>query len=124
MENIYIEEVISRYNQPINSGSLEEFDVSATDVNPVCGDSIKIQMKFQDDTIKEIKFQGQGCAISQASVDILIDSMKDKNIEDVKKLTSEEFINKLGIELSPLRLKCALLGLKVLKTAVYTYLGK
>ena len=97
--------------------------MSAKDSNPICGDEIEIQIKFDNGTINNIKFQGSGCAISLSSVDVLIDMVKNKNIQEVKNLTIESFLKVLGIELSPLRLKCALLGLKVVKTAVYTYLG-
>ncbi len=124
MENIYVEEIINRYKQPINYGNLKEFDVSVHDTNTICGDNIEIQIKFTDGKIDKIKFQGHGCAISQSSVDILIDLVKNKDAEFVKNLTTEDFLKTLGIELSPLRVKCALLGLKTLKTAVYTYLGQ
>ncbi len=120
---IYREMILEHYKSPTNSGHIVNADVVAEDSNPICGDVVEIQIKFDDGKMKDVKFQGQGCAISQSSVDILIDLVKNKNVEDVKALTTEEFIKILGIELSSLRLKCALLGLKVLKTAVYTYLG-
>ena len=121
---IYREMILEHYKSPVNSGILEDFDASAKDFNPSCGDVVEIQIKFSDGVIKDVKFQGQGCAISQSSADILIDLVKNKSIEDVKNLTTENFLEILGIELSPLRLKCALLGLKTLKTAVYSYLGQ
>ena len=120
---IYQEMILEHYNNPNNCGNIENYDVSAKDSNPMCGDEIGIQIKFGDGMMNDIKFQGQGCAISLSSVDILIDLVKNKNIQEVKNLTTESFLKVLGIELSPLRLKCALLGLKTLKTAVYTYLG-
>lgn len=120
---IYREMILEHYKNPVNVGNLEKADVISRDSNLVCGDEIEIQMKFDDGKIDDIKFQGQGCAISIASVDILIDLVKNKTIEDIKALTTENFLKILGIELSPLRLKCALLGLKALKTAVYTYLS-
>jgi len=120
---IYQEMILEHYKNPVNCGILSDIDVVAKDYNPSCGDAIEIQIKFDDGKINEIKFQGQGCAISLSSVDILIDLVKNKSIEEVKNLTAEDFLKTLGIELSPLRLKCALLGLKTLKTAVYTFLG-
>ena len=120
---IYQEMILEHYRNPVNSGILSDADVVAKDYNPSCGDVVEIQIKFDNGMINDIKFQGQGCAISLSSIDILIDLVKEKNIEEVKNLSAENFLKTLGIELSPLRLKCALLGLKTLKTAVYTYLG-
>ena len=120
---IYREIILEHYKNPTNAGTLENVDAISRDSNPVCGDEIEIQIKFDDGKIENIKFQGQGCAISQSSADILIDVVKNKDVTFIKDLTAENFIKILGIELSPLRLKCALLGLKALKTAVYTYLG-
>jgi len=120
---IYQEMILEHYRNPVNSGILSDADVVAKDYNPSCGDVVEIQIKFDNGMINDIKFQGQGCAISLSSVDVLIDLVKNKNIQEVKNLTIESFLKVLGIELSPLRLKCALLGLKTLKTAVYTYLG-
>ncbi len=119
---IYQEMILEHYNNPNNCGYIENYDVAAKDSNPICGDEIEIRIKFDKGVINDIKFQGQGCAISQSSVDILIDLVRNNNVEFVKDLTTENFIKILGIELSPLRLKCALLGLKTLKTAVYVYL--
>jgi len=120
---IYREMILEHYRNPVNSGILTDIDAVARDYNPSCGDVVEIQIKFSDGIMKDVKFQGQGCAISLASTDILIDLVKGKKVEDIKNLKIEDFLKKLGIELSPLRLKCALLGLKTLKTAVYTYLG-
>lgn len=120
---IYQEMILEHYKNPVNSGIIPDADVVAKDYNPSCGDVVEIQIRFNDSKIEEMRFQGQGCAISQSAVDILIDLVKSKDVEVVRNLTNEEFLKTLGIEFSPLRLKCALLGLKVLKTAVYTYLG-
>lgn len=120
---IYREMILEHYRNPVNAGVIADADVTAKDYNQACGDVVEIRIKFSDGKIDQIKFQGRGCAISQASVDILIDLVKGKNVENVKTLTTENFLKILEIELSPLRLKCALLGLKTLKTAVYIYLG-
>jgi nitrogen fixation protein NifU and related proteins len=120
---IYREMILDHYKNPVNSGVVPNAHVVTKEYNPSCGDVVEIQIKFNDGKIDEIKFQGQGCAINQASVDILIDLVKNKTIQEVKDITQEKFLKVLGIELSPLRLKCALLGLKTLKMAVYTYLG-
>lgn len=115
--------ILEHYRNPVNFGTVENPDVISKEYNPSCGDIVEIQIKFNDGKIGDIKFQGQGCAISQSSVDILIDILKNKTVDEVKSITAESFLKVLGIELSPLRMKCALLGLKTLKTAVYTYLG-
>ena len=120
---IYRETILDHYKNPTNAGVVPDASVISKDYNPSCGDVIEIQIKVSDNVIEDIKFQGQGCAISQSSTDILIDLVKNKNVQEIKDLTSEEFVRNLGIELSPLRLNCALLGLKTLKIAVYTYLG-
>ncbi|MBI2543440.1 MAG: SUF system NifU family Fe-S cluster assembly protein [Candidatus Aenigmarchaeota archaeon] len=119
---IYHETILAHYNNPGNSGVISDADVISKDNNPVCGDVVEIQVKFNGERIDEIKFQGQGCAISLASVDILIDAIKGKTVDQIKNFRQEDFLKLLGIEISPLRLKCALLGLKVLKTGVYSYL--
>lgn len=119
---IYQEQIIEHYRHPVNFGLLADAHVISKDYNPSCGDVIEIQIKFKDRMISDIKFQGQGCAISLASADILIDLVKNRNAQEIKNLTIEDFLKTLGIELSPLRLKCALLGWKALKTGVYTYL--
>ena len=106
---IYQEQIIERYRNPANFGIVKDADVISKDYNPSCGDAIEIQMKFSDGRIDDVKFQGQGCAISKSSTDILIDLVKNKNVEFIKDLTTESFLKTLGIELSPLRLKCALL---------------
>lgn len=121
---IYQEQIIERYKNPVNFGTVRDADVLVKDYNPSCGDVIEIQLKFEKEKIIEIKFQGHGCAINTSSTDILIDIVKNKDTEFVRNLMKEDFLKHLGIELSPLRLKCALLGLKVLKTGVYTYLVK
>mgnify|MGYP001558460575 FL=1 len=120
---IYREMILDHYKNPTNAGVVPDASVISKDYNSSCGDVIEIQIKFSDNVIEDIKFQGQGCAISQSSTDILIDLVKNKNVQEIKDFTSEEFVRNLGIELSPLRLNCALLGLKTLKIAVYTYLG-
>lgn len=118
---IYQEKIIEHYNNPVNYGSISNADISVKDYNLPCGDEIEIQLKIEGNKIKEIKFQGNGCVISQASADILLDLVKNKPIEYSEIITPEEFLKILGIKLSPLRMRCALLGLKVLKTAAYTY---
>jgi len=123
--DIYKELILDYYRNPRNFGKLEQFDISSHDTNPLCGDEVDIQIKVGDgDKIQEIKFFGKGCAISQASASILTELAKGKSLEWVRQLSKEEILKMLGNpELGPSRIKCALLGMKVLKTGVYGYLG-
>ena|SRR5713226_1093955 len=122
---IYKEIILDYYRHPRNYGKLEDHDISARDTNPLCGDEIEMQIKVSDGgRIGEIRFQGKGCAISQASSSMLTELAKGKPLEWVKKLSKEDVLKLLGNpELGPARIKCALLGMKVIKTGVYQYLG-
>jgi nitrogen fixation NifU-like protein len=120
MDDLYRELIIEHYKNPGFRGELDPHDYSYEDENPVCGDHIKIDLRVDDSgNITEALFSGQGCAISQASADLLIESVIGKNIEDVKKLGKQDVLDLLGIELGAVRLKCALLPLKVIKAGVY-----
>jgi nitrogen fixation NifU-like protein len=120
MEDLYREIIIDRYKNPIYRGTLDPHDISFEDDNPLCGDHIRIDLRVdENERITEATFDGQGCAISQASADLLLESIQGKTLDEVKKLTKEDILDLLGIELGPVRLKCALLSLKVLKAGVY-----
>ena len=120
MEDLYREVIIDRYKNPQFRGKLEPNDISFEDDNPLCGDHIRIDLRLdEDERVSEIRYDGHGCAISQASADLLTESVIGKSLEDIKKLTKEDVLELLGIELGPVRLKCALLSLKVLKAGVY-----
>ena len=115
-KNLYRQLIIDLYQSPHNFGKIEKPDYQALVFNPFCGDSIKMQIKIDDKRkIKEIKFLGQGCAISIASASLLTDYLKGKSLEEINKLTKEKVLALLGIDLSPVRLKCALLPLEALK---------
>ena len=119
MEEFYREIIIDRYKEPENKGILEPNDITFEDDNPFCGDHIRIDLRLdEDDRVSEAAFSGHGCAISQASADLLIDYIKGKTLEEVKNIYKKDILKLLGIELSPVRLKCALLSLKVLKAGV------
>jgi len=122
---IYKEIILDYYRHPRNQGKLETADISARDSNPLCGDEVEIQVNVSDGgRIGEIKFYGRGCAISQASTSMLTELAKGKELEWVRSLSKEDVLKMLGNpDLGPARIKCALLGLKVLKTGVYDYLG-
>ncbi|MDG6985838.1 MAG: SUF system NifU family Fe-S cluster assembly protein [Nitrososphaerota archaeon] len=123
--DIYRELILDYYRNPRNFGKLEKFDISAHDTNPLCGDEIEMQIRVGENSkIEEIKFSGRGCAISQASASMLTELAKGKPLEWVKLVAKEDVFKMLGDpELGPSRVKCALLGMKVLKTGVYGYLG-
>ena len=120
MDDFYRELIIERYKSPHFRGNLDPNDISYEDDNPACGDHIQIDVRIDEDqNVTEARFSGEGCAISQASADLLIESIIGKNLEDLKDLAKEDILEMLGIELGPVRLKCALLPLKVLKAGVY-----
>jgi nitrogen fixation NifU-like protein len=120
MEDFYRELIIERFKSPHYRGELDPNDFSYEDDNPTCGDHIKIDVRLDDKgVVVEALFSGEGCAISQASADLLVESIIGKNIEEVKELGKEDVLENLGIELGPVRLKCALLPLKVLKAGIY-----
>jgi len=123
--DIYKEIILDYYRHPRNFGKLEKFDIDAHDSNPLCGDEIEIQIVVDgDQKIQDIRYSGKGCAISQASASMLTELAKGKPLEWVKSLSKEEILKMLGNpELGPSRVKCALLGMKVLKVGVYGYLG-
>ena len=122
--DIYKDIILDYYRHPRNSGDLPDPDVRAKDSNPLCGDIIEMQLKIKDGKIDDIRFKGRGCAISQASASMLTELAKGKTLEEIKALGKTDILNMLGIDPGPTRIKCALLGLKVMKLAVYGYLGQ
>ena len=124
MSSIYSEIILDYYRHPRNKGQLENPQVHAKDSNPLCGDVIEIQMILNgDNTVKDVKYNGQGCAISQASASMLTELVKGKSLDEARKISKEDILSLIGGELSAVRLKCALLSLKVMKTGLYSYLG-
>jgi nitrogen fixation protein NifU and related proteins len=120
MDDLYRELIIDRYKNPQYRGSLDPHDIAFEDDNPLCGDHIKIELRVDSDQrVSEAVFDGHGCAISQASADLLLESIQGKSLDEVKALTKDDLLELLGLELGPVRLKCALLSLKVLKAGVY-----
>jgi nitrogen fixation NifU-like protein len=123
--DIYHEMIIDYSRNPLNYGKIEDHDVTFHDSNPLCGDSIDIDMKIDDNKVSDIKFHGKGCAICMACSSVLTDITKGKNIDEVRKISKTDILGELGLEnLQAVRIKCALLSLKVLKSALYSYLGK
>ena len=122
--DIYHEMIVDYSRNPINFGEIENHDVTFHDSNPLCGDSIDIDMKIDDQKVTDIKFHGKGCAICMACTSVLTEITKGKSLDDVRKIEKNDILSELGLEhLQAVRIKCALLSLKVLKSALYTYLG-
>lgn len=120
MDDLYREIIIEHYKNPSYRGELDPHDITFSDENPLCGDHIRIDLRVDEKgIITEAGFSGHGCAISQASADLLLESIIGKTLDDVKAMTKQDILDLLGIELGPVRLKCALLSLKVLKAGVY-----
>ncbi len=120
MDDLYRDQIIDRYKNPQYRGHLDPHDIRFEDDNPLCGDHIEVTLRVDGDgRVVEAAFDGRGCAISQASADLLMETVIGKNVEEVKALNKQDVLDLLGIELGPVRLKCALLSLKVLKAGVY-----
>ncbi|OGI15708.1 SUF system NifU family Fe-S cluster assembly protein [Candidatus Micrarchaeota archaeon RBG_16_49_10] len=116
--NIYQENVMDHYKNPRNFGKMKKPDVVSKDANMLCGDEIEIQVKIKNGKIDDIRFSGPGCAISRASGSMLSELVKGKKISDIKKIKDDDLIGMMGIELTPIRRKCALLSLRVLKNGL------
>ncbi|MGB5842884.1 MAG: iron-sulfur cluster assembly scaffold protein [Anaerolineales bacterium] len=120
MDDFYREIIIDRYQNPHYQGELDPHDITFEDSNPLCGDELRIDVVLNgNERVMDAKFSGRGCAISLASADLLMESIQGKTLADVKQLGKEDVLELLGIELGPVRLKCALLSLKVLKAGAY-----
>jgi nitrogen fixation NifU-like protein len=120
MDDLYRELILDHYKNPHQKGKINPHDYSFEDENPLCGDFIHIDLVTdKDGKVTDAKFDGHGCAISMASADMLMEALIGKTLDEVKQLSKQDILDMLGIELSPVRLKCALLSLKVTKAAVY-----
>ena len=123
-DQLYRELILDHYKNPRNHGLLEPADAQAEGQNPLCGDEIAVSVRLGGDhTIEEVGFAGRGCAISQAATSMLTDLVKGRTAEEVAAMPKEELLDELGIPLTPVRLKCAILGLGVLKLALHKSLG-
>jgi len=121
---MYAEEILEYYRHPPNKGVLEHPSTSSHDVNTSCGDELTVSLQITDGKITGAKFHGKGCVISQAACSMLLESVIGKTLDDVRNIDKKDVLAVLGIDVSPMRLKCALLGLKVLKMAVYQKIGE
>ena len=124
---IYTEIIIDEAKNPQNEGNLENADISQHDSNPMCGDSITLHMNIKDNSIDDIKWSGKGCTICTACTSVLTQMIKGKELDFAKNMQKETILSELGLEhliqQSPIRIKCALLSLKVLKLGLYSYLA-
>ena len=116
--NIYTEIILDLYKNPLNKGNLENPTHEHSENNPLCGDEITIQLILEDNKIKEVKFHGQGCVISQASASLLTDKIKNLSVEEIKNLNKDFILDLLKIPISPARIKCAMLSLETLKRTI------
>lgn len=122
-DDLYRQNILDHYQTPRNFGTLDRPEISAEDANPLCGDKIRIDLRVKDGVIADVKFSGKGCAISLAAASMLTEEIRGKSLEEVKRIGKDEVLELLGIELGPVRLKCALLALKTLKVGVYGIQG-
>jgi len=118
MDDLYRDYILEHYRHPHNFGVLEHPTASYEGSNPLCGDRITMMLGIEDGVVNEVAFTGRGCAISQASASLLTDEIKGKKIEDVEKMTPEDLLDLIGIDISPARLKCALLSLDTVAHAL------
>jgi len=118
-DSLYREIILDHYRNPRNRGTLDPADYSYEDTNPLCGDEVRIDLRVEGDRVSDVKFSGRGCAVSQAAASILTEMVQGRSLDEVKALTKDDLLEELGIPVSPARMKCALLGLKVLKAGIY-----
>ena len=121
--NIYQEELLDHYENPSNYGTLPNPDISHEEDNPLCGDKIRMDLMVDDGIIKKVRFSGHGCTISQAAASMLTEKIEGRSLEEIKNLSRDDIMDMIGIPLGPVRVKCALLALKVLKAGAYGIKG-
>lgn len=119
LDSLYREVILDHYKNPRGHGVIDDPDAEAEGQNPLCGDEVSIAVAFDGDTIEDVRFRGRGCAISQAATSMLMDMVKGRSAQEVADMSREDLLEEVGIPLTPVRLKCALLGLGVLKLALH-----
>ena len=120
MDDFYKENILDHYRHPRHTGTLEEPTHTHESHNPLCGDVLRIDLHVNENNIvDQVTFEGKGCAISQASASMLTEMIEGKSLDDVKNIGKDDILEMLGIEIGPVRMKCALLSLKTLKAGIY-----
>jgi nitrogen fixation protein NifU and related proteins len=122
-DQLYREVILDHYKNPRGHGLLDGADAQAEGQNPLCGDEVTVSLRFDGDTIAEVGFEGRGCAISQAATSMLTEIVVGRDADEVARMPKEELLEEIGIPLTPVRLKCAILGLGVLKVALHKSKG-
>jgi nitrogen fixation NifU-like protein len=122
-DQLYREVILDHYRNPRSHGLLDGPDAQAEGQNPLCGDEVTVSLRFDGDAIAEVGFEGRGCAISQAATSMLTELVQGRSVDEVARLPKEELLEEIGIPLTPVRLKCAILGLGVLKVALHKSRG-
>jgi len=117
MDALYRDFILDHYKNPRNFGELPEHDLDFHDHNPLCGDELGVHISVEDDKVKDLRFRGQGCAISQAAASITSDELIGMPVDEIENLDADWVLDQLGIDISPTRRKCALLSLKVMRGA-------
>ncbi len=119
MDDLFRETILEHYRHPCCQGSIDKPDFAYEDSNPLCGDRVRMEFRVADGRIAEVRWSGQGCSISQASASMLAERIEGQPLDEVKAISRDDVMEMLGIELGPVRLKCALLSLKTMKAGLY-----
>tara|TARA_Y100000310_G_scaffold341089_1_gene439066 strand:- start:7307 stop:7723 length:417 start_codon:yes stop_codon:yes gene_type:complete len=123
-EGMYRENILDHYKHPHNHGTIENPDIKFTENNPLCGDVITVNLKLKDNKVEDVKFSGRGCAISQSAASMLTDEIKGKTLEEIKVIDREKIVELLGIDVGPVRTKCAVLGLVAIRNGIKEFENK
>jgi nitrogen fixation NifU-like protein len=118
MDDLYRQYILDHYREPRNAGRIEKPDISAADTNPLCGDRVEIDLKLDGERVREVRFRGRGCAISQASASMLTEKIDGATLDELKAITPDDVLEMLGVEIGPARQRCALLSLRVLHEGI------
>jgi len=120
MDELFRDHILDHYRHPRCHGTLEPADASVEDANPLCGDKLRMDFRFKDGRVDQVRFTGSGCSISQASASLLCEAIEGRTLDEVKAITRQDVLDLLGVDdLGPVRSKCAMLALKTVKAAAY-----